>query len=176
VEIQPRTRWSEKAKKEVEDKPVAILDIRRTKTGVPREVPCLVATHLIRWSEFVDQWRKDNGYPPKKASDLVFVNPATGKPYSYTSYSNAWKTIRNVLKEQNFSQDFTLYSTRSSYVTNQLEEGVPSDYVTKLTGHAYEVMKRHYERMRMRNLIPQLTKRTYGKRHKDPIGAYKLVL
>ena len=175
VEIQPRTRWSEKAKKEVEDKPVAILDIRRTKTGVPREVPCLVATHLIRWSEFVDQWRKDNGYPPKNASDLVFVNPATGKPYSYTSYSNAWKTIRNVLKEQNFSQDFTLYSTRSSYVTNQLEEGVPSDYVTKLTGHAYEVMKRHYERMQMRNLIPELTKRTYGKRYENPSGAYRLV-
>lgn len=175
VEIQPRTRWSEKAKKEVEDKPVAILDIRRTKTGVPREVPCLVATHLIRWSEFVDQWRKENGYPPKKASDLVFVNPATGKPYSYTSYSNGWKTIRNALKEQDFSQDFTLYSTRSSYVTNQLEEGVPSDYVTKLTGHAYEVMKRHYERMRMRNLIPELTKRTYGKRYKNPSGAYRLV-
>jgi len=175
VEIQPRTRWSEKAKKEVEDKPVAILDIRRTKTGVPREVPCLVATHLIRWSEFVDQWRKENGYPPKKASDLVFVNPATGKPYSYTSYSNGWKTIRNALKEQDFSQDFTLYSTRSSYVTNQLEEGVPSDYVTKLTGHAYEVMKRHYERMRMRNLIPELTKRTYGKRYENPSGAYRLV-
>ena len=173
VEIQPRTRWSEKAKKEIEDKPVAILDIRRTKTGVPREVPCLVATHLIRWSEFVDQWRKDNGYPPKKATDLVFVNPSTGKPYSYTQFTKTWTTIRSLLED--FSQDFTLYSTRSSYVTNQLEEGVPSDYVTKLTGHAYEVMKRHYERMQMRNLIPEVTKRTYGRRYENPSGAYRLV-
>jgi len=44
-----------------------------------------------------------------------------------------------------------------------------------LTGHAYEVMKRHYERMQMRNLIPEVTKRTYGKRYENAHGAYKLV-
>ena len=103
----------------------------------------------------------------------MFVNPSTGKPYSYTQFTKTWATIRSLLED--FSQDFTLYSTRSSYVTNQLEEGVPSDYVTKLTGHAYEVMNRHYERMQMQNLIPEVTKRTYGRRYENPTGAYRLV-
>jgi hypothetical protein len=174
VEIQPRTRWSPKANKEIEDKPVSILDIRKTKTGVPREVPCLAATHLIRWKKFVDDWRSQNGFPPVQSTDLVFVNPGTGKPFSYTCFSRTWDQIRKQLADS-LTGHYTLYSTRSSYVTNQLEEGIPSDYVCKLTGHAYEVMKRHYERMQMRNLIPEVTKRTYGKRYENAHGAYKLV-
>ena len=90
--------------------------------------------------------------------------------FKWTQY---WSTIRSKLED--FSQDFTLYSTRYSYVTNQLEEGIPSDYVTKLTGHAYEVMKRYYERMQMRNLIPEVAKRTYGKKYENPHGSYRLV-
>ena len=39
VDIIPQTRWSERLKKEVEDEPIAVLDIRKTKTKVPREVP-----------------------------------------------------------------------------------------------------------------------------------------
>ena len=41
--------------------------------------------------------------------------------------------------------------------------------------HQYEVMKRHDERMQMRNLIPEATKRTYGRRYENPTGAYRLV-
>lgn len=77
VEIVPQTRWSEKLKKEVEDKPVAVLEIRKTKTKVPRTVPCRVADYLIRWRDFCVEWRQQNGYPPLKPSDLVFVNPNT---------------------------------------------------------------------------------------------------
>ena len=87
-------------------------------------------------------------------------------------YTNAWEKIRTELKE-NFSDHFTLYSTRSSYVTNILEEGVSRDDVCKLTGHSYEVMTRHYDRMR--NRIPEVTKRMYGKRDKNPCGARKLL-
>ena len=92
---------------------------------------------------------------------------------SCTQFTRTWTTIRSLLED--FSQDFTLYSIRSSYVTNQLEEGISSDYVTKLTGHSYEVMKRHYERMQMRNLNPEVTKRTYAKRYENTSGAYRLV-
>ena len=83
---------------------------------------------------------------------------------------NRWTELK-----ENFSDHFTLYSTRSSYVTNILEEGVSRDDVCKLTGHSYEVMTRHYDRMRMRNRIPEVTKRMYGKRDKNPYGARKLL-
>ena len=99
--------------------------------------------------------------------------PFEGQTYSYTQFTKTWTTIRSLLED--FSQDFTLYSTRSSYVTNQLEEGVPSDYMTKLKGHAYELMKSHYEGMQMRNLLPEVTKRTYGRRYENSSSAYRLV-
>ncbi len=74
-----------------------------------------------------------------------------------------------------FSDHFTLYSTRSSYVTNILEKGVNLDDVCKLTGHSYDVMTRHYDRMKMRNRIPEVTKRMYGKKDQNQYGMRKLL-
>nr|WP_137006754.1 hypothetical protein [Synechococcus sp. UW106] len=71
VDIVPQTRWSERLKKDVEDEPIAILDIRKTKTKVPREVPCRTAKFLERWKQFVLQWREENGLPAPDGSDLV---------------------------------------------------------------------------------------------------------
>ena len=130
--------------------------------------------YLERWKEFVLQWREDNGYPPPQGTDLVFANPKTNRPYSYRMYASAWEKIRTELQEH-FSDHFTLYSTRSSYVTNILEEGVSRDDVCKLTGHSYEVMTRHYDRMKMRNRIPEVTKRMYGKKDNNPFGVRKLL-
>lgn len=174
VDIIPQTRWSERLKKEVEDDPIAVLDIRKTKTKVPREVPCRTAKYLERWKEFVLEWRKDNGYAPPQGADLVFANPKTNLPYTYRMYANAWENIRKELQEH-FSDHYTLYSTRSSFVTNLLEEGVSRDDVCKLTGHSYSVMTRHYDRMQMRNRIPQVTKRMHGKKDKNPYGIRKLL-
>ena len=49
--------------------------------------------------------------------------------------------------------------TRSSFVTNLLEEGVSADDVCKLTGHSYSIMRRHDDRMKIRNRIPEVTRR-----------------
>lgn len=174
VDIVPQTRWSDRLNKEVEDDPIAVLDIRKTKTGVPREVPCRTAVFLERWKDFVLEWRKENGYEPPQETDLVFANPKTNHPYTYRMYANAWDRIRSELTEE-FSDHYTLYSTRSSFVTNILEEGVSRDDVCKLTGHSYEVMTRHYDRMKMRNRIPEVTKRMYGKKDVNPYGVRKLL-
>ena len=174
IEIVPQSHYSERQKKVVEDDPIAILNIRKTKTNVPRQVPCRAAVYLLRWKEFVDKWREDNGYPPVTANGLVFANPVTEAPYPYTMYSGAWSKIRDDLEEV-FEEQYTLYSTRSSYVTNQLEEGVDVQDVCKMTGHSYRVMTRHYDRMQMRNRIPEVTKRRFGKRDLNPSSVTKLV-
>ena len=75
-----------------------------------------------------------------------------------------------------FDDKYTLYSTRSSFVTNLLEEGVSADDVCKLTGHSYSIMRLHYDRMKMRNRIPEVTKRQYGKKGQNSYGSKKLLL
>ena len=81
LEILPQTRWSIKLKKDIEDKPIAVLEIRKTKTGVPRNVQCYSALYLERWCEFTTKWRDENGYEQPKEDELVFVNPKIGKPF-----------------------------------------------------------------------------------------------
>jgi len=174
IEIVPQSHYSERQKKVVEDDPIAILNIRKTKTNVPRQVPCRAAVYLLRWKEFVDKWREDNSFPPVTANGLVFANPVTEAPYPYTMYSSCWSKIRDELSDV-FDEQYTLYSTRSSYVTNQLEEGVDVQDVCKMTGHSYRVMTRHYDRMQMRNRIPEVTKRRFGKRDLNPSSIQKLV-
>ena len=175
IEIIPQTRWSESQKKEVEDKSISLVNILKTKTKVPREVPCRAAEHFERWRDFAVRWREENGYPPLKGNDLVFVNPKTNKPYSYTMFSKAWSELKLKIGDK-FEDEYTLYSTRSSFVTNLLEEGVSADDVCKLSGHSYTVMRRFYDRAQMRNRIPEVTKRRYGRKDQNPYGAYRLIV
>ena len=135
---------------------------------------CWAAEYLERWRDFVVEWRKENGYPPLKSGDLIFANPKTNKPYSYTMYSKAWSQLKAKIGDK-FEDQYTLYSTRSSFVTNLLEEGVSADDVCKLTGHSYSVMRRYYDRTKMRNRIPGVTNRQYGKKDQNPYGSRKLI-
>ena len=57
---------------------------------------------------------------------------------------------------------YTLYSLRSSYITNQLDEGKDVYLVKKLTGHSLEVLNRHYDRSDLRKRRGEATARTYG--------------
>ena len=144
-----------------------------TKTGVPRTVPCRSATYWQSWREFTIKWREENRYEQPKADELVFTNPKTGKSYSYSLFSRVWDV--SVRTWDDFSIEFTLYLTRSSFVTNLLEEGVSSDYACKLTGHSYYVMTRHYDRIKMMNCIPEVTKQTLRRRDKHTPMSKKFV-
>ena len=89
-------------------------------------------------------------------------------------YSKAWFQLKEKIGDK-FEDQYTLYSTRSSLVINLLEEVVSADDVCKLTGHSYSVMRRHYDRMKMRNRIPEVTRRQYGKKDQNPYGSRKLL-
>jgi len=88
----PQARSPEQLNKEVEGEPIAVLDIRKTKTNVPREVSCRTAKFLEkfleRWKEFVLQWRKDNEYSLPEENSLVFTKPKINRPYTYSIYAN----------------------------------------------------------------------------------------
>jgi hypothetical protein len=149
----------------------ATLHIRYTKTGVPRDVPCNTGDFFIRWRTYCDAWRKQNGFPPIKPTDYVFFNPNTGKPYPYSQFSNAWRDMREQLADRltpiRSNQEYTLYSLRSSYITNQIEEGKDVYLVKQLTGHSLEILVRHYDRSNIKKRSAEATARTYAKKKQD---------
>ena len=171
VEVDMATHINETSGKEFQFEE-ATLYIRESKTGVPREIPCNAGKYFIRWRKFCDQYRREQGLRPLKKSDYVFFNPYTDQPYSYTHFFRTWEEMRETLKDQlspvRSNQKYTIYSLRSSYITNQIEEGKDIYLIKKITGHSLELLHRHYDRSDVRKRRAEATKRTYAKTQKRP--------
>jgi hypothetical protein len=150
----------------------ATIYIRRSKTGESREVPCNTGDFFIRWREIVDKFRKQNGLPPvDPKKDYVFFNPFTDRPYPYSQIARCWSDLREELGDKlqpiRTDQQYTLYSLRSSYITNQINEGKDIYLVKKITGHSLETLNRHYDRSDVKKRRAEATARTYGKPEQD---------
>ena len=171
VEVDMATHINETSGKEFQFEE-ATLYIRESKTGVPREIPCNAGKYFIRWRKFCDQYRREQGLRSLKKSDYVFFNPYTDQPYSYTHFFRTWEEMRETLKDQlspvRSNQKYTIYSLRSSYITNQIEEGKDIYLIKKITGHSLELLHRHYDRSDVRKRRAEATKRTYAKTQKRP--------
>ena len=133
---------------------------------VSQEVPCNAGEHLLKWRRYVDQWRAENGFDPVTPKDYVFFYPYTNRPYSYSQWSKTWDEMRDALGSKlspiRSDQKYTLYSLRSTYITNQIEEGKDVYLVKQLTGHSLEVLNRHYDRSQIKTRRAEATARTYG--------------
>ena len=171
VEVDMATHVNEESGKEFEY-PEATLYIRESKTGLPRQVPCNAGKFFIRWRQFCNEYRHDEGLPPLKKTDYVFFNPYTNRPYSYTHFSRTWDDMREVLKDKlstiRSNRKYTIYSLRSSYITNQIEEGMDVYLIKKLTGHSLELLHRHYDRSDVLTRRAEATARTYSKTERRP--------
>ena len=147
-----------------------MLDIRYSKTDVPREVPCNTGQYFIRWRAYCDKWRDRNGLQPLTKKDYVFFNPNNNNPYPYSQVHKAWVELRDnlslLLSPIRSDQKYTLYSLRSSYITNQIEEGKDIYLIKKITGHSLEVLQRHYDRSDVKKRKAEATQRTYGRKQK----------
>ncbi len=164
VEVEPQIHQT------VDGKPFEFLEatlyIRESKTGQPREIPTNTGEYFLRWRRICDQIRKDNGLPKLTDKDFVFFNPFTNRPYPYTQCSKSWAQMREnlslVLEGSRSGKPYTLYSLRSSYITNQIDEGKDVYLIKKITGHSLEVLTRHYDRSDLRKRRAEATSRTYG--------------
>ena len=67
-------------------------------------------------------------------------------------------------------QKYTMYSLRSSYINNQIDEGKDIYLIKKITGHSLEVLQRHYDRSDVRKRKAEATERTIGKRKKTKVS------
>ena len=67
-----------------------------------------------------------------------------------------------VLTPSKSGKPYTVYSLRSSYITNQINEGKDVYLIKKITGHSIEVLNRHYDRSDLIKRRGEATSRTYG--------------
>ena len=167
IEIEDGSQLNAATGKEI-DVLISNLFIRYTKTGVPRDIPCNCAVFLIRWREHCNKFREEVGLRKLTKKDYVFFNPHSDKPYPYSQFSLAWDELRTnlslVLSPIRSDQKYTLYSLRSSYITNQIEEGKDIYLIKKITGHSLEVLQRHYDRSDVKKRKAEATARTIGKK------------
>ena len=72
--------------------------------------------------------------------------------------------LGNQLTPTRGDKDYTIYSLRSSYITNQIEEGKDIYLVKQLTGHSLEILIRHYDRSDVKKRRSEATARTYSRK------------
>jgi site-specific recombinase XerD len=175
-ELVARLRWEDVqfrpgkviSKKDGKVELLALVTIRKakgTKNKVDRTVPSHAGEQLQQWLDFVREYRAKNGFRPLEPTDLVFGNPAANKPYPYTMWSKCWANLREELNLEHLN----LYSTRSTYITRQLEQGVDVYLVARLANHSVEILQRHYDRMNLAKRAAEATPRRYGKREEEVV-------
>ena len=170
-----KLKWSDielKSKKEVSssnpeqsrDRIIVHIQISPdTKTG-RRLVICPAGIYFKR---LFDLYRDKEGSSPMK-SEYIFRNIGTihsradhfvGSPLSDAFLRNLWyELLEDIRNDKNveFDHHYTLYSTRSFFINQRLEMGIPPAVVAELVGHSIKTMERHYKNIRLRQLEPQL--------------------
>ena len=154
-----------------EEKLIATLMVRASKTGEQREIPSNAGEALKRWDIY------QNGYMSKHKpnvnrtlKDLVFGNPENEmRSFTYPTYTAAWKKVMVALDGKltghKFStRRYTIYSMRSTYIENHLIKGMDIFLLSRLCGHSVTMLMKHYERIDVRRRTREITNIEYGKR------------
>ena len=61
-------------------------------------------------------------------------------------------------------QKYTMYSLRSSYINNQIDEGKDIYLIKKIIGHSLEVLQRHYDKSDVKKRTAEAVARTICKK------------
>ena len=84
---------------------------------------------------------------------LVFGNPLTGQPYTYSQFGNQW---REVLEQIGLKgKGYTLRSCRGYYASRMLAAGATLYLLAKNLGHSIKVLERDYEQLTTEELIAE---------------------
>ncbi len=174
-------RWS-KSRGETEDKWIAIIYIKDTKTGKQRAVPTNeVDSQLLEWrkeqKEYLSRY-----YPDQKIKDkdLIFGNPANEmKQFPYSMFNTIWirmiELCGDELKPYVFSdRNYIPYSLRITFICNLIWQGKDIYYVAKLAGHSIVVCKRYYAKLDIGRKSKKSIEIEYGikGRRKTIMGSY----
>lgn len=164
-QLKIRPRETVLPKGETKTEWIANLEIWDRKNRKQRTGNFLGGEYFQRLLELYEQWSiEKSGFHRPSKSSYIFCDPETGKRLSYTTVSNAYKSV---LQSLNLQGEYTFYSCRAFYVTERLKEGVEIYTVAKQTGHSMEICKKHYEELHIQERADEATRRTYGKKKAD---------
>ena len=93
--------------------------------------------------------------PPLDKDDLVLMNPflKDRKIYHSEHIRDWYKEIQTVCK---FDRKYTIYSLRSTHISNQLLNGIPVNKVAKNVGTSMEMIQKTYDGLSARYSIDEL--------------------
>ncbi len=157
-----------------EERLVSYLTVTSSKTGQIREVPTNTGRVFIRLRDYLNQYyNKHFSNRQVSGNDLVLGNIYNeNKPYPYSMYNRNWidtiNNLRTKLEGNRFTDErYTIYSMRSTFITNKLIEGLDIFLLSRITGHDVKILLRHYERMNIRERSEEITTIDYGKEKKE---------
>ena len=129
------------------------LKIRNPTGKGSRTTVCDAGNYLKIWRLHVIDFRKTVGLRPLKPNDLIFGNPMTDSPYSYSLLGNYFRSVLEKLDLKGCG--YTIRSSRGFCVTRLLALGHSPYLISKNLGHSQEVMRKNYEQLSEADLIAE---------------------
>lgn len=161
--------YGPKSTKDQTHRIAAELNVRKTKTSVPRQVPTSAGTYLLKWKEFQQNYNLERfKHPLYNLDSHVFGNFANEcRPFDYSMFCRAWRECLHPLKlKGHWASDhhYTIYSMRSSFIEDHLMKGTPIAELAMMAGHDPKILMQHYNRLDIRRKTEQLTKLPIGEK------------
>ena len=93
--------------------------------------------------------------PPRDKDDLVLMNPfLKDRKIYHSEHIRDW--YREIVTACKFDRKYTLYSLRSTHISNRLLQGIPVNKVAKNVGTSMEMIQKTYDGLSARYSIDEL--------------------
>jgi integrase len=172
-------RWSE-SKQEWEDAIKLTIHVAKSKTGKKRDVLCSsnAGERLKAFLTFQRQYLAEHFKGVEITPDsLIFGKPDEHllKGYAYTHLQQMWREkiyrpLKQQLKGNRFSErEYTLYSLRTTYIEDRIEEGMDIYLIARLAGNSVQVIQKYYDRFDVLKRAEEVQAIDYGKRKKPEV-------
>ena len=157
-----------------EERLIAHIFIRTSKTGKQREVPTNLGKAFKRFKEYQERYIKENQLDVAiTPTTLIFGNPHKYySKYTYPNFTSSWHKCMQELSGQlvghKFSdRPYTIYSMRSTFIENGLLSGMDVFLLSRICGHSVDMLQRHYERIDVKERAEEITQINYGQKKKQ---------
>ena len=154
---------------------VAEINVRKTKTKEPRQVPANCGKQLKEWlefqKEFAARYYSEGIKRVFNKDSFVFCNMNNNcEPYSLSQVQQTMRAIyRRLDLRGHWSSDkpYTLSSLRSTFIDEQLMKGIPIAVLSMMTGHDPKALMKHYQQLDVLRKTRELTALPIGRKKDD---------
>lgn len=126
-----------------------LCEVRVSKTGYRQTIIESPSFYLLR------EIYKSKGIDVSPTASL-WPRPGTKRMWSKQLFTTRFRTILN---ELNIPKEFRLYSSRATYITDRIENGVSTYLIAKNIGTSETMIRKNYESVLMRLQTDELFKR-----------------